>query len=120
MLPVDLSEKFALFTDHWHPRIVGKLNGQLVKVAKGLGTLAMHFHAEEDEMFLVHKGELSLKFLDDTSVTICAGQFYIVPRGVAHQPVAENEVEIVLFEPMSTAHTGNVTVAETRTTLDFI
>jgi len=120
MLPTDLSEKFALFSDHWHPRIVGELNGQLVKVAKGLGTLPMHLHAEEDEMFLIHKGELTLKFADDTSVTIGAGQFYIVPRGVDHQPIAEQEVEIVLFEPASTAHTGNVTVAATRTHLNRI
>ena len=120
MLPVDLVEKFALFSDHWHPRIVGELNGQLVKVAKGLGTLPMHHHAEEDEMFLIHKGELTLKFADATLVTIKAGQFYIVPRGVDHQPIAEAEVEIVLFEPASTAHTGNVVVAETKTILDSL
>jgi len=120
MLPIDLSEKFALFTDHWHPRIVGELNCQLVKVAKGLGTLAMHHHAAEDEMFLIHKGELTLKFADDTYVTIGAGQFYIVPRGVDHQPIAEKEVEIILFEPASTAHTGNVTVAATRTEINRI
>ncbi len=117
MLPIDLNEKFALFTDYWHPRIVGELNGQLVKIAKGLGTLPMHHHAAEDEMFLIHKGELTLKFADDTAVTIGAGQFYIVPRGVDHQPIAEQEVEIVLFEPATTAHTGNVVVAETRTRL---
>ncbi|MFK8056033.1 MAG: cupin domain-containing protein [Saprospiraceae bacterium] len=120
MLPIDLNEKFSLFTDHWHPRIVGELNGQLVKLAKGLGSLAMHHHAGEDEMFLIHKGELTLKFADDTSVTIGAGQFYIVPRGVDHQPIAEQEVEIVLFEPASTAHTGNVTVEATRMVLDRI
>lgn len=120
MLPVDLSEKFALFSDHWHPRIVGELNGQLIKLAKGKGTLAMHHHADEDEMFLIHKGELTLRFADDSSVSIREGQFYIVPRGVDHQPIAEEEVEIVLFEPASTAHTGNVTVAETRTVLESI
>ena len=120
MLPVDLTEKFSLFSDHWHPRIVGELNGQLIKLAKGLGTLPMHHHANEDEMFLIHKGELTLKFADATSVTLGAGQFYIVPRGVDHQPVAETEVEIVLFEPASTAHTGNVKVTETRTDLKRI
>lgn len=120
MVPVDLSEKFKLFNDHWHPRIVGQLNGQLVKVAKGFGSLPMHHHAAEDEMFLVHKGELTLKFADASYVTICAGQFYIVPRGVDHQPIAEEEVEIVLFEPASIAHTGNIIVAETRSSLEVI
>ncbi len=119
-LPTDLAAKFALIHDHWHPRIVGALNGQLVKLAKGLGELPMHHHAGEDEMFLVHRGELTLAFADGTEVTIGAGQFYIVPRGVDHRPVAAAEVEIVLFEPASTAHTGNVTVAATREVLEWI
>lgn len=119
-LSTDLAEKFDLIHDHWHPRIVGQLNGQLVKVAKGLGQLPMHHHADEDEMFLIHKGELTLEFADGTSVSIAAGQFYIVPRGVDHRPVANQEVEIVLFEPASTAHTGNVIAAETRDELEWI
>jgi len=117
-LPVDLSEKFARIDDYWHPRIVAELNGQLVKVAKGLGELPMHHHAEEDELFLIHKGSLRLRFTDDSHVDIGQGQFYVVPRGVDHQPIAQEEVEIVLFEPATTAHTGNVVVAETRTTLE--
>ncbi len=119
-LPTDLAAKFALIDDHWHPRIVGELNGQYVKLAKGFGELPMHHHAGEDEMFLIHRGELTLEFADGTSVSIGAGQFYIVPRGVDHRPVATAEVEIVLFEPMSTSHTGNVVVAETRTLLERI
>ena len=112
--PTDLSAKFALINDYWHPRIVAELNGQYVKLAKGLGSLPMHHHAAEDELFLVHRGSLRLEFADGTHVDIRAGQFYVVPRGIDHRPVASAEVEIVLFEPTSTAHTGNVEVAETR------
>lgn len=118
--PVDLAAKFALFDDHWHPRIVGELNGQLVKLAKGLGELPMHHHADEDEMFLIHRGTLELHFADGSQVTIGAGQFYVVPRGVDHRPVARGECEIVLFEPASTAHTGNVTAPQTRAALSHI
>ena len=119
-LPVDLDVKFARITDHWHPRIAAELNGQYVKLAKGLGTLPMHHHAEEDELFLVHKGTLRLRFADGSQVDIGEGQFYVVPRGVDHQPVAAEEVEIVLFEPAGTAHTGNVVAAQTRTRLDWV
>ncbi len=120
LLPTDLSEKFALIQDHWHPRVIGEFNGQQVRIAKGLGELPMHHHAGEDELFLIHRGELTLAFADGGEVTLKAGQFYIVPRGVDHRPIAREEVEIVLFEPASTAHTGNVVVAETRTTLERI
>lgn len=120
MPPVDLTEKFALVTDHWHPHVVAELNGQLVKLAKGLGELPMHHHAAEDELFFVHRGQLRLRFADDTHVDIGAGQFYVVPAGVDHQPIAHDEVEIVLFEPASTAHTGNVVAPETRTELPRI
>ena len=116
----DLDEKFALIDDHWHPRIVAELNGQYVKLAKGLGTLPMHQHAAEDELFLVHRGTLRLRFADETHVDVKAGQFYVVGRGVAHQPIAEEEVEIVLFEPKSTAHTGDVVVSQTRTKLAWL
>ena len=119
-LPVDLAEKFARITDYWHPRIAGELNGQLVKLARGCGELPMHHHADEDELFLVHRGTLTLTFADGSDVTIAAGQFYIVPRGVDHQPSAAEEVEIVLFEPATTRLTGNVTVAATRERLDWI
>ena len=120
MLPIDLTEKFALVDDHWHPRIVAELNGQLVKIAKGLGTLPMHHHAAEDELFYVHRGRLRLAFADGRHVDLRAGQLYVVPRGVDHQPIAAEEVEIVLFEPATTAHTGNVVVAETRTELQRV
>ena len=80
----------------------------------------MHHHADEDELFLVHRGEPRLEFADGTHVDIGAGQVYVVPRGVEHRPVAREEVEIVLFEPASTAHTGNVEAAQTRRELQRI
>ena len=115
--PTDLTAKFALVNDYWHPRLVGELNGQQVKIAKGLGELPMHHHAAEDEMFLIHRGSLRLEFADGGHVDIGAGQFYIVPRGVDHKPVAAEEVEIVLFEPAGIAHTGNVISEQTRSDL---
>lgn len=116
---VNLAEKFTRFDDFWHPRIVGALNGQLVKVAKLRGAFDWHFHADEDELFLVVKGTLRLQ-LRDRDVSIAPGEFYIVPRGVEHRPVADEEVHVVLFEPESTFHTGNVVTEKTRMTLDWI
>jgi len=119
MPAVNLAEKFSRFDDHWHPRIVGALNGQHVKVAKLLGEFDWHFHADEDELFLVMKGTLRMQ-LRDGDVLIGAGEFYIVPRGVEHRPVAEEEVHVVLFEPASTLHTGNVVTEKTRATLEWL
>jgi mannose-6-phosphate isomerase-like protein (cupin superfamily) len=112
---VSLSEKFAAIDEHWSPRIVGELNGQHVKVVKVLGEFVWHHHEHEDEMFLVHRGRLRLEFRD-RAVELGPGDFIVVPRGVEHRPVAEQEVEVVLFEPAGTLNTGNVvnerTVAE--------
>lgn len=102
---VNLAEKFSLFTDHWHPRIVGELNGQQVKLAKLKGEFVWHHHEEEDELFLVVKGKLLMKFRDRDEV-VNEGELIIVPRGVEHCPVAEEEVHILLFEPASTVNTG--------------
>ena len=102
---INLNEKFSLFTDHWHPRIVGELNGQQVKLAKLKGEFIWHHHEEEDELFLVVKGELLMKFRD-RDVVVREGECIIVPRGVEHCPVAEEEVHILLFEPASTLNTG--------------
>lgn len=107
MVPVNLAEKFGLFHEHWSPRVVGELNGQLVKIAKLEGEFVWHSHDEEDELFLVVKGELTMNFRDRTEV-IREGEFLIVPRGVEHLPVAENECHVMLFEPASTKHTGDV------------
>ena len=104
---VNLAEKFAGFSEHWQPRIVGELNGQHVKVVKLLGDFVWHHHEEEDEMFLVTRGTLTIEFRDRT-VTVREGEFCIVPHGVEHRPVAPQEVEVLLFEPASTLNTGNV------------
>ena len=104
---VSLAEKFARFTDHWSPKVVGELNGQQVKLAKLEGAFMWHKHDEEDELFLVHRGRLRLEFRDRV-VELSAGEFLIVPRGVEHRPVADEEVEVVLFEPATTLNTGNL------------
>ena len=109
---VRLSEKFARFTEHWSPRVVGELNGQQVKLVKFQGAFTWHHHEHEDELFLVHRGAFRME-LRDRSVDLAAGDFLIVPRGVEHRPVAEEEVEVLLFEPASTLNTGNVREART-------
>lgn len=103
---VNLANGFARIDEHWHPRIVGELNGQQVKLAKLKGEFVWHSHADEDEMFLVLKGSLTMRFRDREEI-VNAGEFIIVPRGVEHLPVAEEEVEVMLFEPASTVNTGD-------------
>jgi mannose-6-phosphate isomerase-like protein (cupin superfamily) len=102
---VNLREKLASFEETWVPKIVGELNGQHVKVAKLEGEYVWHAHANEDEMFLVVDGELELQ-LRDRVVTLGPGEFFIVPRGVEHRPVARARCSIVLFEPASVRNTG--------------
>ena len=104
---VSLAEKFAAFNEHWSPRIVAELNGQQVKLAKFRGEFVWHHHADEDELFLVHRGRFRMEFRD-REVTLEAGDFIVVPRGVEHRPVADEEVEVILFEPAGTLNTGNV------------
>ncbi|MEX1240948.1 MAG: cupin domain-containing protein [Cyclobacteriaceae bacterium] len=116
---VNIREKLNLFTDHWSPKILGELNGQQVKAVKLRGEFVWHHHEHEDEMFLVIKGTLKMEFRDRTE-EIGEGEFIIVPRGVEHRPVAENEVEILLFEPASTLNTGNVVNERTKKELEKI
>ena len=104
---VNLTEKLALFADHWNARIVGELNGQHVKLVKFQGPFIWHRHEAEDELFLVLKGRFRMDFRD-RAVWLEEGEFLIVPRGVEHCPVAEEEVHVLLFEPASTLNTGNV------------
>lgn len=106
MNKVNLAAKLALFDERWSPRIVGELNGQHVKVAKLEGEFVWHRHAEEDELFLVLSGDLTIR-LRDRAVQLAAGELFIVPRGVEHQPVAHGEVHALLFEPASTLNTGD-------------
>lgn len=114
---VTLDDKFAQFSEYWSPKIVGELNGQMVKLVKFRGPFEWHHHADEDELFLVHRGSFRMEFRD-RSVTLKSGDFLIVPRGVEHRPVADEEVEVLLFEPASTLNTGNVTSERTRALLD--
>lgn len=114
---VDLAASFARFSDQWNPRIVGELNGQMVKLVKFQGEFVWHSHAEEDELFLVVGGGFRMEFRD-RAVELTAGQFLIVPRGVEHRPVAEREAQVLLFEPASTLNTGNVRNERTRERLE--
>jgi mannose-6-phosphate isomerase-like protein (cupin superfamily) len=107
MNKVSLADKLSTFNEHWSPRIVGELNGQHVKLAKLSGEFVWHHHDDEDELFLVLKGRLRMR-LRDGEIVIGPGEFLIVPRGVEHLPVADEEVHVLLFEPASTLNTGNV------------
>ena len=107
MEKVNLTEKFALINEHWCPKVVGELNGQEVKLAKILGEFPWHFHEHEDELFMAVKGNFRIEFRD-RSVELRPGDFLIVPRGVEHRPVAEEEAEILLFEPQDVRNTGNI------------
>lgn len=116
-MKVNLAEKFSQFTDHWHPRIIGELNGQYVNVAKLTGEFVWHHHEHEDELFLVIKGQLIMEFRDRT-VVVNEGEFIIVPRKVEHRPVAKEEAHVLLFEPASTLNTGNVESEKTKRNLE--
>ncbi|MBL8824642.1 MAG: cupin domain-containing protein [Planctomycetia bacterium] len=107
MTKINLAEKLALFSDHWNPRIVGELNDQHVKLVKFQGEFVWHHHDHEDELFLVVKGRFRMEFRDK-QVWLNEGEFLIVPRGMEHRPVADEEVHVLLFEPASTLNTGNV------------
>ena len=119
MQKVNLSEKLAQFSDQWKPKIVGELNGQHVKLAKILGEFIWHKHDHEDELFLVVKGRFRMEFRD-RHVWLEEGEILIVPRGVEHRPVAEEETHILMFEPASTLNTGNVQNERTVAHLDRI
>ena len=104
---VNIAEKLSRFGEPWAPRIVGELNGQHVKVAKMLGAFDWHHHENEDEMFLVVRGTFRMEFRDH-NVELRQGEMLVVPKGVEHRPVADDECHVLLFEPISTLNTGNV------------
>jgi mannose-6-phosphate isomerase-like protein (cupin superfamily) len=104
---VNLQNTFTKFNDYWNPRIIGDLNGQQVKAAKLKGEFVFHHHDNEDEMFLVISGNMQM-VLEDKTLDIGPGEFIIIPKGVSHKPIAEEEVHLLLFEPAATLHTGNV------------
>lgn len=107
---ISLSEKYSRFSDHWSPRIIGETNGQLVKIAKVQGEFVWHSHEHEDELFLVIKGKLVIEFRlpdgDSDTVELGPNEMCIVPKGVEHKPMADEETQVLLIEPASTEHTG--------------
>ncbi len=119
MEKVNLLQKLESFSDHWSPKIVGQLNGQHVKLAKLKGEFIWHQHAKEDELFFVIKGLLKIE-LRDRTITLHENEFVVIPKGVEHRPVADVEVSVLLFEPMTTINTGNVANELTKTELDII
>jgi mannose-6-phosphate isomerase-like protein (cupin superfamily) len=119
MEAVNLSEKFSRFSDYWNPRIIGDLNDCHVKAVKIKGEFVWHRHDDEDELFLVVKGTLHMKFRDHDAI-VRAGEFVIVPKAIEHCPVADDEVHIVLIEPKSTLNTGNITNERTVAQLERI
>lgn len=112
MQKVNLANKLASFSEHWSPKIAGELNGQQVKLVKFQGEFVWHHHQQEDELFLVVRGNFRLDYKDDDGVEraldLAEGEFVIVPRGTVHRPVADQEVQVLLFEPAGTLNTGNV------------
>ncbi len=116
---VNLAQKLTLFDDHWSPKVVGELNGQHVKLVKILGEFVWHHHDDEDELFFVVKGRFRMDFRD-REVWIEEGEFIVVPRGVEHRPVAEEEASVLLFEPASTLNTGSAGGGRTVAELDRI
>lgn len=119
MEKVNIAEKLALIDKYWVPRIAGELNGQYVKLVRFKGAYDWHRHENEDEMFFVVKGSFRVE-LRDGAVELGEGEFVIVPRGVEHRPVADEECHVMLFEPASTLNTGNIRTDKTLEKLDWI
>ncbi len=116
---VNIAEKLSLINDWWNPRVAGELNGQQVKLTKFKGAFVWHKHDNEDELFLVIKGKFTME-LRDKNIEVNPGEFLIIPRGVEHRPVAEGEVEMLLFEPATTLNTGNTRNEFTKENLERI
>jgi mannose-6-phosphate isomerase-like protein (cupin superfamily) len=119
MKKINLKEKFGLVSEFWDPKIVGELNGQYVKLVKFKNEFVWHSHEQEDELFFVVKGAFKMELRNET-IEVKEGEMIIIPRGVEHRPVAENEVWVMLFEPASTLNTGNVVNERTKRELGRI
>ena len=119
MEKINLAEKLALFSERWSPKIIAGLNGQHVKLVKALGEFPWHHHEQEDELFFVVRGWFRMDFRD-RSVVLREGEMLVVPRGVEHRPVAEEEVCLMLFEPASTVNTGSTGGPHTVAKPDWI
>lgn len=116
---VNIADKLSLINEHWSPKIAGELNGQHVKLVKFKGEFTWHHHDNEDELFYVVKGKFKME-LEGRSIEVNEGEFIIIPKGVEHKPVADEEVHVMLFEPASTLNTGNVKNEFTKEKLDVI
>ncbi|WP_064093460.1 cupin domain-containing protein [Rossellomorea aquimaris] len=116
---VNINEKFSQFNEYWSPKVVGEVNESHVKLVKLKGEFVWHQHEQEDEMFLVVKGSLLIKFRD-RDLFLEEGEFTIIPKGIEHKPVAKEEVHVLLFEPKTTINTGDKVDSKTVTELDFI
>ncbi len=112
--PTQLNDAFEKVSDYWSPKVVGQVNDQLLKVAKLKGELVWHTHDEEDELFFIVKGKLTIQF-DDGDVVLSEGDFMTIPKGIRHNPVADEECWVLLIEPASTKHTGDEITDRTRT-----
>ncbi len=119
MEKINIAQKLDLFKETWTPKIISELNGQQVKLAKLHGEFVWHNHAHEDELFFVIKGELIIEFRDKT-VNLGPGEMIVVPAGVDHKPIAQEEVHVMLIEPAAIKHTGNVQHELTKEKLDWI
>ena len=104
---ININEKFSLFSEEWVPKLIAESNGQLVKIAKGSGELVWHQHDNEDELFIVFKGCLTLQ-LRDRNIVLNSGELFVVPKGVEHCPLAEPDTHFMMIEPATTAHTGSL------------
>ena len=104
---INLKEKFNLFSEHWTPKKIGELNGQQVLLAKLKGEFIWHAHENEEELFLIIKGSLTIEFRDKT-IQLNEGELCIIPKGIEHKPIAKEEVQVLLFEPLEIKHTGNI------------
>jgi mannose-6-phosphate isomerase-like protein (cupin superfamily) len=130
MKKINLLEKLSLFSEYWNPHIIGELNGQYLKLVKFKGPFTWHHHEKEDEMFLVVKGRFRMEFREvseaepalneQRAIWLEEGEFCIVPRGVEHRPVADEEAHVLLFEPAGTLNTGNVENQLTRQKLSWL
>jgi mannose-6-phosphate isomerase-like protein (cupin superfamily) len=123
MNKINLNQKLSLINDYWNPRIAGELNGQYVKLVKFQGPFTWHHHENEDELFMVVKGRFRMEYRDESaeqSTWIEEGEMIIVPRGVEHRPVADEECHVLLFEPISTLNTGNTENELTKRTLSHV
>jgi len=119
MHTVNIAQKFSQFNKLWSPKILGEINDSYIKAVKVAGEFVWHHHDDEDEMFLVVKGQLRMKFRDHEEL-VRPGEFIIVPRGVEHLPVSDEETQVLLFEPKSTLNTGNVTNERTLAQLETL